>query len=250
MIRRFNYTDRIRIRRSDVHITVGEGDSATSFDASLHLKHYALPPEAQVFLEAYRQTVWMRFPYGTVGNVVQPSSRDLREFGSPEGVQFRVKVAQAGNIHKLIAEADGIPLLLPDENQGQREPLLPVVPRPIGNEIFRLDYSDDSVVLLINSEVGNYNAMTNSPEFHALVYPAVFREILTRAISEEVDEDDDKRGWQAKWLVFAKSFPGLGDLPARDEIDDRATWVTRAVDSFCKRIGAKRRFAEFWMEAT
>ena len=64
MNRRFNYTGRIRIRRKDLTICLREQDGILSFDADLSaLVDYELPPESFVFVEAYRQTNWMRFPF-------------------------------------------------------------------------------------------------------------------------------------------------------------------------------------------
>ena len=53
MIRRFNYTDRLRIRRSDVRIVLREEDGKLEFDADLRaLADYDLPPDSLVFVEA------------------------------------------------------------------------------------------------------------------------------------------------------------------------------------------------------
>ena len=181
MIRRFNYTHRIRIRRKDVRITLEEDNGKFSFDADLSaLAGYELPPESLVFVEAYRQTNWMRFDFGQVGAIAPQKNRALSQFDSPEGLLFRVKVTPKGDIHTLLAEADRIPLMRPDEAEGERIPLLPVKPQKLGEEIYRVDFSGDRPLLLINSEAGNYTDIGRSPAFVSLVYPAVLREILTR----------------------------------------------------------------------
>src|SRR5437879_6032568 len=86
MIRRLHYTGRIRIHRTDVRLVSREDQGAVSFDAELRLGEYDLPPEALVFIEAYRQTNWMRFPFGTAGAIQPPApeQRRLREFDSVE----------------------------------------------------------------------------------------------------------------------------------------------------------------------
>ena len=43
-----------------------DSDGMLSFDAKLDLTGYDLPDDARVFVEAYRQTSFMRFPHGTV----------------------------------------------------------------------------------------------------------------------------------------------------------------------------------------
>ena len=100
MIRRFNYTDRLRIRRSDVRIVLREEDGKLEFDADLRaLADYDLPPDSLVFIEAYRQTNWMRFPFGQLGAILPGANRVLSQFDSPDGIQFRVKVTPNGDTH-------------------------------------------------------------------------------------------------------------------------------------------------------
>ena len=89
MIRRLNYTGRIRIRRKDIRIKVRDEGGKLEFDADLaRLADYSLPPESLVFVEAYRQTSWMRFPFGRVGAIESPSQRRLDGFELPEGFSF------------------------------------------------------------------------------------------------------------------------------------------------------------------
>src|SRR6266702_226127 len=133
MIRRLNYTGRIKIHRSDVRLATREADGVLSFDADLRLKDYALPAEALVFVEAYRQTSWMRFAFGTVADIqARPAEkRQLSEFDSAEGIRFRVKVTQPQDEHILLAAADRIPLGKP-EDDADKQALLPVVPSELG----------------------------------------------------------------------------------------------------------------------
>jgi hypothetical protein len=68
MRRRLNYTGRVKINRSDVFIAIQKKDELLIFDADLKLDDYGLPADSQIYIEAYRQTVWMRFLFGTVAN--------------------------------------------------------------------------------------------------------------------------------------------------------------------------------------
>lgn len=248
MIRRFNYTDRIRIRRKDVHITLREENGKFAFDADLSaLGDYELSPESFVFVEAYRQTNWMRFDFGQVGAITPAKNRDLSQFESPDGLLFRVKVTPNGDIHTLLAEADRIPLVRPEQDQGERTPLLPVKPQKLGDEIYRVDFSGDRPLLLINSDAGNYTDIGRAPAFVSLVYPSVFREILSRVLLIEKHEDDaSSDDWKSQWVRFALFHPGLGELPNPEDTDGRADWIDRAVSAFAKQLQARAKFAEFW----
>jgi hypothetical protein len=248
MIRRFNYTNRIRINRKDIHITLQQKSGESWFDADLtKLADYELPPDGLVFVEAYRQTNWMRFAYGTVKDPNPEQNRALRGFDTPEGILFRVKVTPPGDIHKLLAEGDRIPLVSPEQLESEQEPLLPVKPQKLGDEIYRVDFSGDYPLLLINSEAGNYRDIGRSPAFVALVYPAVFREILTQiVIMDKHTDGDDSDDWRSRWVKFAMTLPGLGDLPETDDEENRKDWIIKAVATFAKRIQVRAKFTEFW----
>jgi hypothetical protein len=218
------------------------------FDADLSaLKEYDLPPESLIFVEAYRQTNWMRFSFGQVGAITPAKNRDLSQFDSPDGIQFRVKVTPNSDVHSLLAEADSISLVRPESDQGNRTPLLPVKPQKLGDEVYRIDFSGDGPLLLINSDAGNYTDIGLSPEFVSLVYPAVFQQILTRILLvERHDDDGSSDGWKSQWVKFACLYPGLGELPEPSEIDERNDWIEKAVSAFATKLQARSKFSEFW----
>jgi hypothetical protein len=251
MIRRFNYTDRIRIHRKDVRITLREEAGKFTFDADLSaLSEYELPSNSFVFVEAYRQTNWMRFDFGLVGAITPATQRDLSQFETPDGLLFRVKVTPNGDIHTLLAEADRIPLARPEQDDGERTPLLPVKGQKLGEEIYRLDFSDDRPLLLINSDAGNYVNIGRSPAFMSLVYPGVYREILNRVLLiDQHDDDANQDDWRSQWVKFAELQPGLGELPGPEDIDGRSDWIDKAVTAFAKQLQVRAKFAEFWKEA-
>jgi len=251
MIRRFNYTGRVLIRRPDTRVTLTNAEPQFAFDVDLNLASYNLPPEARVFFEAYRQTTWMRFDFGRVGAIQRPDDRRLIEFDSPEGILFRVKVTAPGDRHTLLAEADRIPLVKTEEQETPRTPLLPVKPQKLGDEIYRLDFSspENRPLLLINSDAGEYSLIARAPAFMSLVYPAVFREVLTRVlVIDQHDDYDNPEDWRSQWVRFAMLSPGLGEIPKPDETEDRLDWIENAVSAFAKRIQVRSKFAEFWRE--
>jgi hypothetical protein len=83
-IRRINSTGRKKIVREDARIFVRtDSDGVLTFDAVLDLTNYNLPEDACVFVEAYRQTTFMRFPHGTVGAPQPPSNWHAGSLISP-----------------------------------------------------------------------------------------------------------------------------------------------------------------------
>jgi len=249
MMGRLNFTGRRPIRPEDVKIHITEADGAVRFDAELDLGRYNLPAHARVFVEAYRQTMWQRFDFGTVGAPCKPDDRVLRDVRSPDGVKFRVKVvenAPAGasvRPAKILALADQIrPRNLKSRTA---QSLLPVDTGDSKDQIWWVEFGDDEPLLRISSTlVSDWRGFVTTPEFVTLALPEIFRSILTRIllIEEHVDRDD-AQDWRNRWLRFARESLGMPEPPAADrkDISEQEQWIDDAVEAFCRRkdIGAR-----------
>ena len=249
MIRRLNYTGRLRILREDARfIVVERKDEPATFKAEIDLAGYSLPDDAEVSVEAYRQTSWMRFPFGTVAKLTPPSNIDLVEFDSPEAILFRVRVTSTdGAGGTLLAEADRIRGRKTEEVEEAAEPLLPVMPAELGAEVWRLEISEVPR-LLINKELWDWKAVALAPGFVSLVYPAVLREILGTVLIEDKHFDvDDTGDWRSRWLRFASLIPGVPDIPAETADPDKLKeWILDAVSAFCRQQRMLSRFVTSW----
>lgn len=252
MIRKFNYTNRVKIKREDVCINWVSSDEQNWFDADLSklLVNYEFPDDSSVFLEAYRQTNWMRFDFGTIGNLKPPKDPHLRLFDSPHGVKFRVKITASGDVHKLLAEANAIPLITPDDENSQDSPLLDVEPTDqLGDEVYRVGFPEEGKpVLYINSELGNYKIIGRSSAFLSLVLPAAVREILFRiVIVDDWSDDTDMDNWRSRWIKYANTLPENDQL-SDIEKEDRLDWIQETVSRFAKKQKLKAQFKEFWRD--
>lgn len=253
-IRRFNYTGRQRINHEDVYVTIDSSSvGPAKFEAVLNLDNYELPEDAVIYLEAYRLTSWMRFPYGTVGKIVEPGDRWLFEFSNPESVLFRIRVVKGVDGQGLmIAKASGIRPKLSDEEPSDRIPLLSVVPSDdLKKEVFRVDYAEgDRPILLINDMIEDWKSAARSPAFTSLVLPSVMRQILTRfLIQDENYNEEDETTWSNRWVRFAESLDGVStyqtDEEDRQQIED---WINTAVQMFCRRMKIIQSFKTYWRE--
>lgn len=249
MIRRLNYTGRTKIHRSDIKLLTREADGALSFDAELRLHEYGLPPDAMVFIEAYRQTNWMRFPFGTIANLQAPpvDARVLTEFDSAEELRFRVKVTQAENEHILLAVADRVPLGTPSDPEG-RESLLPVCPADLGDELWQVDLEDEPTLLVNKFASSDWRQLAQSPLFVALVYPAVLRIVLRSILADDFRDTDDEADWRSRWLHFAASLPSVDPHPPDIERGPEAAfkWAEDAVSAFANLHSLKEKFIAAW----
>jgi hypothetical protein len=241
-IRRINSTGRRKIVREDARIFLrADSDGMLTFDATLDLTDYDLPNDAHVFVEAYRQTSFMRFPHGTVAAPQPPCdlARWLTEFASPEGLLFRVKVTSMGDrAGVLLAEGDRIPVSDDEEQPDNRIALLPPAPADLGQETWRVDLTgQNGPLLLVNKRVSNWRAVAASPLFRSLVYPAAMRQVLWHIYKVEgTRQMDDAHDWRCRWLTFAATLPGVVEPPlTSDDDNDWGDWITAAVESFARQ---------------
>ena len=255
MQRRFNYTDRARLLHADVRFSLKQTDGTLGFDAALDLAEYDLPADSLVFVEAYRQTVWMRFAWGTVGALQPPALRTLTEFDSPEDILFRVRVTSPGTPDEphglLLAEADRVRLRGPEDTEEDRDTILPVVPTELGDELWKVSFENQRPRLLVNLHAGgNYKQFTLHPAFIALVYPAAMREVLWHIVFVEGHRDyDDPASDYSRWIRFAVEVLGVGEPPKNpgenEDADDVADWVAGAVAAFSRKHGLLGKFEAF-----
>lgn len=249
MIRRFNYTGRQRITTDRVSVRLTPPAPVRSFDAEISLAEIQLPPNAAVYLEAFEKTAIMRFSFGTVERPVQPceDSRKLSEFEGSESFSFRVKVVDvSGRKGRTLAESPDISPIFPEEKEQKRRSLLPVRYHDIGEQLWKLEFSESQVPvqLLVNNRVPDKTALAHSPEFVSMALPSVLREILGRVlIIEGYRELDDDSDWKCNWLQFAMPFAQTGLPPESDE-DAALEWIDGVVDSFCRKHAIYARYSK------
>lgn len=244
---RFNFTGRKKIAREHASFAIREGGDGLYFDASVSLGSYNLDPKALVFVEAYRQTSWMRFDFARVGipNTPPIQHRRLTLFDVPQGILFRLKITSDGEQGaKLLAERDRIRPQQPGEEETHSPPLMDWKPHDLGEELWRVDFSDDPLLLINKRLAGSgYEQVLADPQFKAQVAPAIMRQILTRfLIIEEDAGGDSEEDARSRWMDFARELPGVGDEPELSDQNLVEDWIDRAVESFCRSRGLLERF--------
>ncbi|MEQ9408017.1 MAG: hypothetical protein RIK87_09840 [Fuerstiella sp.] len=246
---RLNFTGRRRIAQDHVKIAL-IADGQNTFSARMNLESYGFPGDAAVIVEAYRQLELARYEFGTVTRPIPPPNCRLTEFGSLDGVRFRIKVVSTDRSRgRLLGVADRVTPTDQTLDRTRRIPLINVKGHDLGREIWKLDFSDEPL-LLINYRLCNKHSLVRSDVFQSLVLPQVLRTVLTRILLiDQFRYFEDEDDWAARWLRFASSFPSVGEVPDTEDPEMDGEWIDSAVSAFCQWRGTDRLFKEFWRDA-
>ncbi len=246
---RLNFTGRRRIAQDHIKVSL-IADGQNSFSARMNLESYGFPNDAAVIVEAYRQLELTRFEFGTVIRPIPPPNCRLTDFGSLDGVRFRVKVVSTQEPQgRLLGVADRINPTDEMLDRSRRIPLINVKGHDLGREIWKVDFSDEPL-LLINYRLCNKHSLARSSMFQSLVLPQVLRSILTRILLiDQFRYFEDEEDWAARWLRFASSFPGVGEVPEEEDAELDSEWIDSAVSAFCQWRGTDRLFRDFWRDS-
>ena len=90
----------------------------------------------------------------------------------------------------------------------------------------------------------------NSPDYMAIIYPAVIREILTE-ISNDADTSIDDDNWQGQWLqLIYKKIGKKIPIKLHDESDDihkenLKKWISECVDEFITKLEIEKNYIDY-----
>lgn len=255
MIRRFNFTKRRRIERAQCSVSVIErsvGCSSVEIAPTAEMIG-GFAESADLVVEAYLGPRVMRFDLGSLREGDFPLRRELALFRRGEVPLFRLKVIDGEDSYcRLLGWADRIRPVVVDESGDRRASILPVVPKDLGEEIWRLDFYEPlQPQLWVNSkvdEVRNITSIVSSDaDFRCLVFPAILRSILQRLLlkdedSVEISEDDN-------WIRFAQRFSNRipSDIFGEEDNDTegRERWIEDVVAGFSEHLSVLSSYRQF-----
>ena len=250
MIRRFNYTGRVKIPRSRVDISMFKDNEGKYFKANINFEGLDLPPDAKVYIEPNYKGVYQRFYFGTVAHFKEPENTRLNELPETELAYFDVSIVdEQSKAGLLLGKAKGIAIST-DGLPNDRMPLLYVNPTDLKNQFWKLtfDSSDDSrPTLEINKNIPEmYEMAKNDIKFISLVYPAAFRGVLIKII-EGGEFDTGGDSWVSQWLKFLSISLGIKSLPDTDNENgvltpEQETWIDECVNEYCKKFQLFEKF--------
>ena len=242
MSRRFNYTGRKKLMRTDVriHVQQAKGGQPQSFSADVKIPaDLKLDPQARVYVEAYIGSSSMRFDFGSVAAVTPPNDCSLSDIDEGAPVLFRVRVVdEAQHVGRLLAAANGIRPEGEDDGR-HRKSLLPLRSCDLGEEIWWLDFSDLDAgpQLAVNSRIpGIMERLQSDATLMGLIYPEVVRQIARRIWADDGGVPED-----AEWLSDWKTW--LEEQLGRAISSDDATDIDDVSDEMAKNFANKHKFA-------
>ena len=234
MLRKLNFTERVKIPRSDVRVTLRRAeDGVLVFDPQLSFDGIDVVPSARVFIEAYYRTSFMRFDCGSVEAFAPPADRRLTEIDGTSVVRFRVKlVDNQANDHRIVAVADDIVVSEEKRDATGRVPLLPVnFTDSLGQQAWRIAFEPNGPVLELNNRIDAIKDMAkNDAAFFALVYPAAVRQVLVQILLvDQHDAHQEGDEWWNLWLRWAARY----SAPLPGDPDEASFWIDEVIAAFC-----------------
>lgn len=232
MLRKLNFTDRVKIPRSSARVTLRrDDDGVLVFDPRLSFDGVAVPPSARVFIEAYYRTSFMRFDCGSVGAFAPPADRRLTDIEGTGVVRFRVKLVDG---HRILAVADDIVVSEERRETSGRMPLLPVnFTGDLGQQAWRIAFEPNGPVLELNNRIDAIRDLARGDAaFFALVYPAAVRQVLAQILlvdGHDAHQDGDE--WWSLWLRWAERYAS----PLPRDAEEAPFWIEEVVAAFCER---------------
>lgn len=238
MIRKFNYTGRKKINKSNISISLSKNGRYKQFDIEIDLDYLNLPGNASVYVEPYYHFSFMRFYFGTVENFAIPDETLIKEIPFSDIIYFRIKVVDENdNKGQLLAFADKITPILPEDGEVKQKSLLPVnFSVPLKYQTHRIIFTDDTPILEISKNIDNPKDILKSKEFISLVFPSLVKEIATKLASEYFEYIDTDDHWTSDWYKYFTKVLKADQIPM-DENNDEETieWVNSIVDKFCQK---------------
>lgn len=250
MIRRFNYTNRIKIPRNRADISLFKDREGKYFRAKINMEGLDLPPDAKIYIEARYKGIYQRFAFGSVAHFKEPENTRLNELPETELAYFDIAIVdETGKVGLLLGSAKGIAVST-DGVPNDRIPLLPVNPTDLKSQFWKLSFDsgdDGRPVLEINKNIPDvFEKARNDINFISLVYPAAFRGVLVKLL-EHGDFDAEEDTWVSDWLKFITSILGIKNLPDTDTENGNLTpeqeaWIDDCVNEYCKKLQLFEKF--------
>jgi len=240
MKRKFNYTGRKKIYREYISLFLNRDNNGEikSFSLDLDLEKMNFKQDYKIYVEAYNKTDVKRFDFGTMGKNLTPDDTSLSDIAYSKNIKFRILIVdETGKHGRIIAHADRIT----SETDIETIPILPVDFEDLGNQVWKINFSDieGAPILILNRNIPNIETIPKTdPQFFMYIIPAIIREILFYIyFVEKIDSiQDPSIEWHKNWLNYAKQILPSENLPENNDNSSQSEiidWVDKVIEEFC-----------------
>jgi len=225
-----NPTGIVEFNERDVDFVIEQREGFEKFRLlELKLPTRRIPESCEVVVIVRAGQTFNRFILGTLNNW----DKGFRQLDNldPSAVR-RVRIlVHPPDQPKLVASAER----LMHRGAGDRDSILPMIGRDLGELAWKLSKEGDEFVIVYNSKIfSTIDGISQYTPFTALVLPEALRQVLNRLADS--DERDDEVGPWAAWLVWLRTL-NVDEPPADERFDDplqKSEWVDNAVNAFCE----------------
>lgn len=239
MIRKYNYTGRLKISKDKVRIYQFLKDGVRFFEVKLMVNDLGFPDHAKIYIEPYFKSSFMRFAYGTIARITTPSQTLLTDIPITDKVLYRLKIVDESKVNGLILGYSDELIASTGDKKGGKSSLLPVDFNDLGNRIWKLDFRQEGPVLSVNSEnkiEKIRELVTKDKSFLSLVFPEVIRQIAFHlANDQDLDFTDPGNGWESKWLRFFDEYLSISHEPEKNDETSKSEWSDEIAEAFCRK---------------
>ena len=267
MKRRVNSTNRVKIKRECFLLEAVEGEPRKIKILKLDLLGLGFPEDAQVIFELSIPGTarTQRFKIGKVGEVSKKVDDTLKEEIELQHEQSKsfilsIKViAPRDKTRRILGLAEGVKIQFGKTGKNGSQSLLAFSEKDLGNVLWQLSFDKNVVTLVANSAIPDAEVFFSLPSTRALIFPAILRSVLLRALYENHDGEDDDASddaWHTQWLNFAKGLCAVEDHQDEEvpevfngdtfDFDEANQWVETVVEAFCSKYDMKKTFKEIF----
>lgn len=252
--RKINFLGRVRINEHDVVLQTYLGERYVGVE----IAHLTLPekdkrvketPEwarANVILRARDKSSdnYFEVNLGTVLEIRAKRNSIFRDempgFTDIENIKFSIRVI--GPRKNILASIDDFKA--DNDTPTERDEIFQLRIEDLEEETWMIDWSSGSPVLVLDTEYAEQ--FMDSPFTYALVLPAAYRAILTKAAQSTHEDGDGAEEWVNQFVDYAQVQTNAGAFPYDEDPDSSGVrdWVDASVRKFARSHRLKSTLIE------
>ena len=252
--RKINFLGRVKINEHEVVLQTYVGERYVGVEVA----HLTLPendkrvketPEwsrADVILRARDKSSdnYFEVNLGTVLEVRAKKNSIFRDempgFTDIENIKFSIRVI--GPRKNVLASIDDFKA--DNDTPIDRDEIFQLRVQDLEEESWLIDWTSGAPVLVMDTDYAEH--FMNSAFTHALILPAAFREILSKAAQATHEDGDGAEEWVNQFIEFAQIQMNAGAFPYDEDPDSSGVrdWVDAAVRKFALSYRLKSTLIE------